>query len=268
MHHCSIKGFQGTSLIDYPGRIASIIFTGGCNFRCRYCYNTQLVSATALPDLDYDAVIADLKKRKGFIEGVVVTGGEPTIHPGIIDLLYAVRRMKLDVKLDTNGTHPEILEWVIEEKLAQYIAMDYKAPISKLEKVAGIRGAAQRVEASARLLIKNADRYEFRTTVHPLLHDLDDLDTIANEIAGARAYYLQQYHPFNSLDEKLMKSNPYNPDFFTTAARRLHSKFPVFGLRNLPDCEDTIWRSENVAYRETSDSAGVRSNSVPSTTIQ
>lgn len=253
MRQCSIKGFQGTSLIDYPGRISSIIFTGGCNFRCRYCYNGQLVSAAVLPDLDYEAVIAELKRRKGFIEGVVVTGGEPTIHPGLIDLLYTIKRMKLDVKLDTNGTHPEILEWVIEEKLARYIAMDYKAPLNKLEKVAGIRGADKRVEASAQLLIKTAERYEFRTTVHPLLHDIEDLDAISEEISGARSYYLQQYHPFDSLDEKLIETKPFSPDFFTVAAKRLRPKFPTFGLRNLPDCEDTIWRKDNVTYEEKQD---------------
>lgn len=233
MPRCPIKGFQGTSLIDYPGRIASIVYLGGCNFRCRFCYNRALVTCDALPDLDVDAVMRDLSARRAFIEGVVVTGGEPTLHPGIIDLLLSIRDLGIDVKLDTNGTHPEILEWVVTDGLAAYIAMDYKAPLDKLDRVACIRGAEARVHASAQMLIKRAPRHEFRTTVHPLLHDLDDIETIASELRGAAAYYIQQYHPFDSLDTALMDTPPYDAAFFRAAAARIRRGFKTFGIRNL-----------------------------------
>lgn len=230
---CPIKGFQGTSLIDYPGRIASILFTGGCNFRCRFCYNRSLLTVSALPDLDTDMALAALKTRRRFIEGVVVTGGEPTLHPGLIDLLCDIRRIGLDVKLDTNGTHPEILEWIIEDKLAEYIAMDYKAPLRSLEDVACIRGAEKRVAASAQLLIARASRYEFRTTVHPLLHSREDLFEIAEEIEGARAWHLQQFHPVDPLDPELRETPPYDAAFFEDIAARLKPRFPRFSVRNL-----------------------------------
>lgn len=233
MNNCPIKGFQGTSLLDYPGRIAALIFTGGCNFRCRFCHNVDLISSRSLPDLDFDSVMASLKKRAGFIEGVVVTGGEPTIHPGLIDMLRAIKAAGLDVKLDTNGSHPEILSWIIEEKLAEYIAMDYKAPLENLSDTIGVTGAEKRVSESARLIISSKTRHEFRTTVHPLLHSLDSIETIAEEISGARAYFLQQFHTFGSLDPELTKTAPHPAEFFQTAAARLSPRFSAFGVRNI-----------------------------------
>lgn len=230
---CPIKGFQGTTLIDYPGRIASIVYTGGCNFRCRYCYNTELLSAATLPDMDHEAVFSELRGRAGFIDGVVVTGGEPTLHPGIIDLLKELKRMRLPVKLDTNGTHPEILEWIIVDGLAEYIAMDYKAPLDKLEDTACIRGAEEKVYASARMLIETAARYEFRTTVHPSLLTMDDVEIIVRELRGARAWYLQQFHPVHCLDASLLETAPYPVSFFRRAADFMAGCFPVFAIRNL-----------------------------------
>jgi pyruvate formate lyase activating enzyme len=232
---CHIKGFQGTSLIDYPGRIASILFTGGCTFRCRYCYNRSLLTVTELPDLDVDMILATLKTRRNFIEGVVVTGGEPTLHPGLIDLLCAIRRIGLDVKLDTNGTHPEILEWIIEDNLAEYIAMDYKAPLNKLEDVACIRGAEKRVAASAHLLMARAKRYEFRTTVHPLLHTREDLFEIAEELGGARSWHLQQFHAVDPLDPALRDTAPYPAAFILAIGDLLKPRFGKFSVRNLRD---------------------------------
>jgi pyruvate formate lyase activating enzyme len=240
MQKCPIKGFQGTSLIDYPGRIASIIYTGGCNFRCRYCHNRALVDNPQPPDLDTGEILGELRARRGFIEGVVVTGGEPTIHPGVIELLRAIRRIGIPAKLDTNGSSPQILEWIVEEDLADYIAMDYKAPLDKLESVTGVAGAEQRVSESARMLIRRAKRYEFRTTVHPLLLDPFDIDEIASEIAGAVAWYLQQYHAFDSLDPALLESAPYPVEFFRAAAARLQPGFSTLGLRNLAEAVSPI----------------------------
>ncbi len=247
MKKLPIKGFQGTSLIDYPGRIASIVFTGGCNFRCRFCYNGSLIGTRAVPDIDPDDIIAELRSRRDFVEGLVVTGGEPTIHPSIISFLRNVKKIGIDVKLDTNGTHPEILEWVIHEKLAEYIAMDYKAPIAKLENVACIRGAEDRVTQSVKILKEHPEqRYEFRTTVHPLIHDPFDIDDIAIELRGARAYYLQQFHPFGSLDPELAATPPFPATFFHAAASRLRGLFPVFGIRNLREAAKEVTAPESM----------------------
>jgi len=230
-----IKGSQGTSLLDFPGRIASIIFTGGCNFRCRFCYNRDLISASVLPDLDTGDVLRAIELRRGFIEGVVVTGGEPSINRDLPDLLKEIKTIGLDVKLDTNGTHPEILEEIINNNLADYIAMDYKAPLEKLEAVICVRGAEERVAASARLLISSGADCEFRTTVHPKLVNLEDILESANEIEGAPAYYLQQFEPFSPLDPQLAESPRYGPEFFHEAERELQGRFPVFGIRNLQE---------------------------------
>ncbi len=239
MNHCPIKGFQGTTLIDYPGKIASIVYTGGCNFRCRYCYNRSLLNTTELPDLDTDRILRALSHRRGFIEGVVVTGGEPTIHHGVIELLSRIKRLGFAVKLDTNGSHPEILEWIVEEKLADYIAMDYKAPLRRYEEITCVAGFEERVHASARLLIKYAKQYEFRTTVHPLILGTDDIDAICAELKGAAAYYIQQYHPFDSLDEELIQAPPYPAEFFHAAAARNKRNFQILAPRNLQEPSKT-----------------------------
>ncbi|MFA6449725.1 MAG: anaerobic ribonucleoside-triphosphate reductase activating protein [bacterium] len=233
MDHCPIKQFRGTTLIDYPGKVASIIFTGGCNFRCRYCHNRALLDSEALENLDTEKVLRSLANRRGFIEGVVITGGEPTIHHGIIELISRIKRLGLAVKLDTNGTHPEILEWLIEEKLIDYIAMDYKAPLHRYEIVTDAPGLEDRVRASASLIIKTAERYEFRTTIHPMLHTADDIDNIAIELKGATAYYLQQYYPFDSIDKTLLEAVPYPPEFFHAAIARNKHHFSVIAVRNL-----------------------------------
>jgi len=236
MNSLPIKWFQGTSLIDYPGRVASIVFVGGCNFRCRFCYNRDLISADTVPDVDAEEILRELKHRRGFIDGVVITGGEPTLNHGIIDFLCAVKRIGIDVKIDTNGSNPETLEWIIEERLAEYVAMDYKAPLRKLDSVIGAKGMAERVHASAMLLIHRATcRYEFRTTVHPSLHDPFDIDEMAEEIHGAAAYHLQQFHPVDSLDSSLLSAPAYGPDFFRAVSHRISDRFPVFSIRNLPD---------------------------------
>ncbi len=239
MNHCPIKGFQGTTLIDYPGRIASIVYTGGCNFRCRYCYNRSLLNESELPDLDTDRILRALSHRRGFIEGVVVTGGEPTVHHGVIDLLSRIKRLGFAVKLDTNGSNPEVLEWIVEEKLADYIAMDYKAPLHRYEEITGVAGFEELVHASAKLLIRNAKQYEFRTTVHPLILCADDIDKICNELKGADAYYIQQYHPFDSLDEELLGAAPYPAEFFHAAAARNKRLFQILAPRNLQEPSKT-----------------------------
>ncbi len=239
MNHCPIKQFRGATLIDYPGKVASIIFTGGCNFRCRYCHNKSLIDQNKLEDLDTERVLRSLANRRGFVEGVVITGGEPTIHHGLIELISRIKRTGLAVKLDTNGTHPEILEWLIEENLIDYIAMDYKAPLHRYELITDAVGFEDRIHASVNMIIKHAPKYEFRTTVHPSLHKPVDIDTIATELHGAAAYYLQQYYPFDSIDEKLLSVPPYPAEFFHSAAARNRHHFNVIATRNLHEPSKT-----------------------------
>jgi pyruvate formate lyase activating enzyme len=222
----SIKGLQGTSLIDYPGLVAAVVFTGGCNLRCAYCHNPDLQDGR-LPDVPLEQVFMELRYRAGFIDGVVVSGGEPTIHDGLPDFLRRLRELGLKIKLDTNGCRPEVLLRVTAERLADYIAMDYKAPIGCLADA--IPGAdPDAIAHSAKLLLTGTIPFEFRTTVHPGVLSCEDIITIADEIEGAPAYYLQ---PYRAPDGS--HAGGYDYAFFEEMAVLLRPRFPHFAVRGL-----------------------------------
>jgi pyruvate formate lyase activating enzyme len=173
-----IGGFIKQSLIDYPGKIAAVAFTQGCNFRCGYCHNPQLVLPELFqnnPEHTSDNILNYLKERKNWLDGVVVTGGEPTIHNDLSDFLGAIKRMGYMIKLDTNGSNPDILKRIIHEKLVDYIAMDIKNVLTtkSYAQVIGIENAEmiiENVRASIHLLKESALEFEFRTTRLPDVH--------------------------------------------------------------------------------------------------
>jgi pyruvate formate lyase activating enzyme len=191
-----IKGFQGTSLLDFPGRIASLIFWGGCNLTCPFCHNPALVvEPEAWPDLDRDAVRNDLAVRAPFIDGVVVTGGEPTLDPQLGGWLAAVKALGLAVKLDTNGLRPDVLAELLERRLIDYLAIDLKtAPVRYGELHPGAV-AVERLVASVQLALAAPVTVEFRTTCVPGLVDEAALRALGDLIRGAPLWVLQQYHP-------------------------------------------------------------------------
>ena len=195
-----ICGLQKMTLLDYPGRVACTIFTGGCDFRCPFCHNFELVDGSAPAVMEPEEILSFLKKRKGLLDGVAITGGEPLIHADLPDLVRRIRDLGYPVKLDTNGNHPEALERMVSEGLLDYVAMDVKnAP----DRYAGTAGLAQMdlgaVRESVRFLLSGegpAD-YEFRTTTVAQLHDEDSFREIGAWIAGAKRYFLQ---PFTDRD--------------------------------------------------------------------
>lgn len=208
------KGWMRTSLIDFPGRIATVLFVGGCNFRCPMCHNADLVvRAGELPDVPEEEVWAFLERRQGLIDGVVVTGGEPTLHKDLPAFLRRVREKGLAIKLDTNGYRPEVLRALVDEGLVDYVAMDVKAPP---EKYALLSGRADldltRVEESIRILLEGRVDYELRTTVVPGWLDAEDVEAIARWIAGACRYVLQAFRPTRTLDPELERLPPCRPD--------------------------------------------------------
>lgn len=187
-----ICGLQKTTLLDFPGRVAATIFTGGCNFRCPFCHNSELLDFGA-PEYDSEeAVFAFLNKRKGILKGVCITGGEPTLQPDLEDFIRRVRSMGLAVKLDTNGYRPDVLKDLCRKGLLDCAAMDIKAGREHYGEAAGIPGLAmERIDESIEFLLSGTLPYEFRTTVVRGLHTSEDFRQIGPWIKGCPEYYLQ-----------------------------------------------------------------------------
>lgn len=190
----NIYGLQKTTLLDFPGHLACTVFLNGCNFRCSFCQNKDLVYQSANDSIDMETFFSFLSKRKKTLEGVCITGGEPTLYgEELIDFIKDIRSFGLKIKLDTNGSRPAILKNIIEQKLVDYIAMDIKASRKKYESVCDCTVPMEDICASVNLLISRMPCYEFRTTLVKELHSLEDLLDIREWIRGANAYFLQSY---------------------------------------------------------------------------
>ncbi|HOM03432.1 MAG TPA: anaerobic ribonucleoside-triphosphate reductase activating protein [Acetivibrio sp.] len=211
-----IAGIHNNSFVDFPGKLAAIVFTPGCNMNCFYCHNRTLISGNSEELIDSDEVFKLLTKRKGFIEGVVVSGGEPTLQEDLEDFMEKVKSLGYAVKLDTNGTNPQAIENLIRKRLVDYIAMDVKAPFGKYNEVCCAKVDIERIKKSIEIIKSSKIDYEFRTTVAPGL-DMDDILEIANDIAGARLYVLQKYRDISGKGIK----GSHNPQFLLDAAARI-----------------------------------------------
>jgi len=190
-----IKGFQKTTFIDYPDKVAALVFTGGCNFRCPFCHNGGLVlSPNNYPTTLPETVYQHLEKRKGMIDGLVITGGEPTLMTGLKEFVQNVKAMGVSVKLDTNGTNPQVLKDLLDSNLLDYIAMDIKHDFTKYMSVIGPSHVEiNDLKKSITLIIDSGVDHEFRTTVIKGIHDGADISTMAHQVKGANNYILQQY---------------------------------------------------------------------------
>ena len=188
-----IHGLQKMTLLDFPGRVACTVFLGGCDLRCPYCHNAELIDGSAPAVMDDGELLAFLKKRVGLLDGVAVTGGEPLLRD-IAPLLRAVRALGYAVKLDTNGTHPARLRALLDEGLVDYVAMDVKNSPERYAETVGVAGLdLAPVRESAALLMEGRVDYEFRTTVCRELHDDDAIRGVGELLAGARRLYLQPF---------------------------------------------------------------------------
>ncbi len=185
-----IVKFIKNSLIDFPAKIATVIFTNGCNWDCWYCQNKKILTDTR--DLSNE-FFEYLESRRGWIDGVVVCGGEPTIHSDLPEFCRRIKAMGFAVKLDTNGTNPRILAALIEQNLLDYVAMDIKAPLRKLPTMVHSTRSVDLIPESIQILVNSQLDYEFRTTVTPDL-TVEDIGRMAQMLKGAKRYYLQQYH--------------------------------------------------------------------------
>nr|WP_317349853.1 anaerobic ribonucleoside-triphosphate reductase activating protein [uncultured Blautia sp.] len=190
-----IYGLNKTTLLDYPGRVAATIFLGGCNFRCPFCQNSSLVlSPDRQPEIPEEEVLSFLKKRKGILEGVCVTGGEPTLSPELPEFLKKIQDLGYPVKLDTNGSRPQVLKDLASRNLIQMTAVDIKACPNNYPSLCGlVHPDLDSIKETVDFLINGSLDYEFRTTVVRELHTEQDFIQIGQWIAGAKAYYLQAY---------------------------------------------------------------------------
>lgn len=190
-----ICGLQKTTLLDYPGKVAATVFLSGCNFCCPFCHNADLVTGRAEELLSADELMAFLKKRAGILEGVCITGGEPTLYPEeLANLMRRIRELGYAVKLDTNGYRPQVLKDLCRQGLADYVAMDIKAGRPHYAKTCGLSEVhMENVMESADFLMQGQIAYEFRTTVVKGLHTAEDFEDIAQWIGGCRQYFLQGF---------------------------------------------------------------------------
>jgi pyruvate formate lyase activating enzyme len=205
-----IRGWVKTSLIDYPGRIATVVFTSSCNFRCPYCQNSELVlHPESLPEIDPAEIFQLLKRRRGLTDGLVITGGEPTLQKDLEDFMRKAKELGLAIKLDTNGYRPQVLRELLGQGLLDYVAVDIKASPAKYPLAAGVPVDVRRIEESVKLILSSGMEHEFRTTVVPGIVAPEDVEEIAKLIAGAGKYILQQFRPQGTLDPRFGEIAPY-----------------------------------------------------------
>ncbi len=206
-----ICGFQKFSLLDYPGKISAIIFTGGCNFRCPYCHNPELVKSKKFEEVISERDFFNfLKSRQGQLDAVVITGGEPTLQKDLLKFIARLKKLGFLVKLDTNGSYPETIEKILKLNLVDYLAMDIKAPLEKYKSVVGNASSVREIQKSVKLIMNWNKEYEFRTTiVKPLLSTRDILQ-IGQEIKGAKMYVLQKFIASKTLDSAYLNAASYS----------------------------------------------------------
>ena len=213
-----IKGFIDLSLVDWDGKVSAVIFLPNCNFCCPFCYNTDLVlKPERMKTINFAEVETYMRKNLGYLDGVVITGGEPTIHKELPKLCNRIKQLNFNIKLDTNGTNSFMTQQLIESKLVDYVALDIKTMLSpeKYLEVVGVNAESlfKEVVATVKLLMHNSVEYEFRTTLVPTIHDKTDVEQICQKIRGCKKYVLQNFKSgVDTLDPKFKTVQSFSPD--------------------------------------------------------
>lgn len=213
-----VKGFVGVSLSDWDGKVSSVLFLPNCNLRCPFCYNKDLVlKPEKMPTIPEKHIEDYLKSNRNWVDGVVITGGEPTLHQDLASLCGKMKEIGFKVKLDTNGTNSTVTRDLVERKLVDYVALDVKAPLTadKYSQACGISASSvvERVRETVRLLLDGAVEYEFRTTLVPTVHEIEDVEAMCRAIKGCTKYVLQNFKP----DVETIEPSYQNLAAFTTA---------------------------------------------------
>lgn len=200
-----LSGIKKSTLLDYPGKVATIVFTAGCNLRCGYCHNSEFVLPEKIQKICHDFISEEvffrfLKTRTGFLDAVVICGGEPTLQSDLPDFCRRIKELWFLVKLDTNGSTPKVLDNLLDENLLDYVAMDVKYSLDRYEELSGKHIDIGLYKASIEIIKTRLPDYEFRTTVIKWVHSKEDIESIAQTISWAKNYYLQNYRSGNTLD--------------------------------------------------------------------
>lgn len=226
-----IGGFQKFSLLDYPGKISAIVFTQGCNFCCPYCHNPELLPLNREAQMSQNEVLEFLKTRKGRLDAVVITGGEPTLQPYLLNFISEIKKLGYLVKLDTNGSNPIVLREILEHKLVDYVAMDVKAPLDKYSAYVNAHISTNNVIESIKLIIESNVEHEFRTTVVRSLLSEYDLCEVAKMLKGTKNYIMQKFVPSKVLDEHLLLADTYTDEEFEKIKKLIGNEVPCCSFR-------------------------------------
>ncbi|MDL2236329.1 anaerobic ribonucleoside-triphosphate reductase activating protein [Christensenellaceae bacterium OttesenSCG-928-K19] len=222
----NIAGIQKTSTVDFPGLLAAVVFTAGCNYNCFYCHNRHLLGDSPL--LDNGEILRFLEKRAGMLDGIVVSGGEPTLQKDLHEFLSYAKELGYAVKLDTNGSNPKAVDRLLKENLLDYVALDYKAPFDHYEELCGLPG--DDVKRTAELLLHAGIQFEMRTTMIPQISQ-QDLRKMADALPPLPAYLLQLYRPQPGDTKHLKTLLPYTPSEIARLADSIRDAQPNVGVR-------------------------------------
>lgn len=208
-------------MLDFPGRVASLVFTGSCNLTCPFCHNAGLVlDPDSYPDYPLDELLADLKKREGFIDGVVISGGEPTIDPGLPAFLSVLKEKNLQVKLDSNGLAPKVIADLLEQQLVDYFAIDIKTSLNRYNELHTMPVITEALSETVAILKQTSVEVEFRTTCIPHLVTEIEIDLMGELLQDASLWVLQQYVPLHAMVEEWQSFDVYRPEQLYALADR------------------------------------------------
>lgn len=225
-----IGGLQKLTLIDYPGKLACTVFLAGCNFRCPWCYSSELVLPAKIkkqPKISEKEFLQFLDSKKGLLEGVVICGGEPTLNKDLLEFILKIKEKGFSIKLDTNGSNSEMLKELLAKKMVDYVAMDIKAPLEpKYQVAAGVKINIENILNSIELIKNSQTDYEFRTTIVPGIHKKEDILAIARFLSGAKKYYIQNFRPEKNIDKSFEKIAPYPDEYVLDIVKAVS---PFFG---------------------------------------
>jgi len=223
LYQMRILGFMETSLVDWDGHIVSVIFLGGCNFRCPFCHNYKLAhNDPKFPEIPWNEISPVLKRKKSWLDGVCITGGEPMMHPEIFSLCQDIKEQGIGVKMDTNGYYPYPLKRLIEQKLCDFVAMDVKAPLNeKYSQAVGRKLDLAPIRRSIQLLMESGIGYEFRSTLVPGLIDPEDIPKIGKAVKGAKLFTFQHYNPKDAPTKAYKEKGSYSRTQAEEMAERL-----------------------------------------------
>ncbi|MDP1809482.1 MAG: anaerobic ribonucleoside-triphosphate reductase activating protein [Actinomycetota bacterium] len=225
----SVAGLIPVSMVDWEGKLAAIIFLSGCNLRCAYCHNPELITKNHVASISWGKIVDQLSEKKGWIDGVVITGGEPTINEDLEMMIVALRHLGLPVKLDTNGTRPEVVKELIGKDLIEFLAVDIKAAFAGYDAVTRVKGQTDKVKKTIEYVLSSDIDHEFRTTVVPGFIDAKDVLEIAAYLAarGAKRYFLQQFNPKIVLEPSVEKIKPFPPAYLAELAAQCDKYLPT-----------------------------------------